>query len=84
MSKLNNISMESLSATIEKKNHEFVTDIHGKINIMKGYEAGFVNPKKGALIINKDGTNYLVEVKPILEENLPLLDAIDMYSYLLK
>ena len=70
-----NLTTEEL-AMINYNNHELITDLSAKVNLMKGYEVGYGNPKNGKMIINKDGVNYLITVEPLLNYNGKSLDEV--------
>lgn len=84
MSNLNNTSEESLKEVTEGKNYDLVTDLSQKLNLLKGYEVGYSNPKKGIFIINKEGTNYVVNVNPILKDDMSLKEAMHEFGYLFR
>ena len=68
---------------IEACNYALVTDMAMKLNLLKRYEAGYSNPRKGKMIVNKDGVNYIIEITPILED-LSFEEAIKTHSYLFR
>lgn len=71
--------------TAESQNHDLVHDMAVKLNSMKGYEVGFANPKKGIIIVNYNGQNFLVDIEPIATKGEPTLEnAMDEYSYLFR
>lgn len=71
---------EELKAT-EHSNYILITDLARKINDLKGYEAGYGSPKKGKMIINKDGMNYLIDIEPIGEGDIAEKMKRDHYLF---
>ena len=67
---------------MEAKNYDLVNDMASKLNNLKGYNVGYSNPKKGKMIINYNGENYLVDIEPI--GNGSLEDAMNEYGYVFK
>lgn len=69
---------------MQSMNYEFITNTSAHLNHLKGYEVGYSNPRKGLMIVNFNGQNYLVNVKPVGKENTPLSNAMKEYQYLFK
>lgn len=67
---------------MEAKNYGLVSDMASKLNNLKGYEVGYSNPRKGKMIVNHNGENYLVDIEPI--GNGSLEDAMNEYGYMFK
>lgn len=75
----------NIDLQVEAANYNLITDIASKLSVMKGYEAAYSNPRKGKLLVNKDGVNYIVEVTPLLQDNdLSLFEVMDKISYVFK
>lgn len=64
MNRENRFSPEELKE-VRKHNYELVTDMTRKLQNLKWYEVGYSNPRKGKMIVNFNGQNYLVDVEPI-------------------
>lgn len=67
---------------MESKNYNLVHDMAFKLDSFKGYEVGYSNPKKGKMIVNHNGVNFLVDIEPI--GNGSLEDAMKEYGYVFK
>lgn len=71
--------------TAESQNYDLVHDMATKLNSHKGYEVGYANPKKGIMIVNYNGQNFLVDIEPISTKGEPTLEsAMDEYNYLFR
>lgn len=68
----------------DERSYNLVIKVAEKLQQMKGFETAYSNPKKGVLIINLDGQNFLIEASPILEQDVPLMDAVNKYKYMFK
>lgn len=69
----------------QSQNYDLVHDMATKLNNMKGYEVGYANPKKGIMIVNFNGQNFLVDIEPIATKGEPTLEnAMDEYNYLFR
>ena len=67
----------------QSQNGDLVHDMATKLNNMKGYEVGYANPKKGIMIVNFNGQNFLVDIEPIATKGEPTLEnAMKEYNYL--
>lgn len=64
----------------EKNNYQFVADISKSLDMLKGFEVGYSNPKKGKMIINRNGINFVVDVEPIGEGTLN--EAMKNYNWI--
>lgn len=60
--------------------YNMVQDMSQALNMIKDFEAGYRDPRKGKMIINHKGVNYLVEVTPI--DELPLVDSLRINDYM--
>ena len=69
---------------MQNMNYGFVTNTSTHLNHLKGYEVGYSNPRKGVMIVNFNGQNYLVDIEPIGKENTPLSDVMKEYQYIFK
>lgn len=58
----------------ESKNYDLVVDMATKLQNLKGYEIGYSNPRKGKIIINHNGQNYLINIEPISTRGEPTLE----------
>ena len=84
MTRTDRFTPEELKAA-QSKNYDLVHDMATKLNNMKGYEAGYANPRKGVMIVNYNGQNFLVDIEPIVTKGKPTLEtAMDEYCYLLR
>lgn len=63
----------------ETANHNLITDLGMKVNMLKGYESAYSNPKKGIMIINQNGQNFLVSAEYIGEGEIS--EASKAYAY---
>lgn len=67
---------------LRSKNYDLVTDMAPLLNKMKGYEVGYSNPRKGKMIVNFNGVNYLIDIEPIGTKGEPTLEnAMHEYSF---
>lgn len=64
----------------EKANYDLVTKMSQILNLMREFEAGYSNPKKGVLIVNHNGENFLIEATSIGEGGLS--EKMKEYSYI--
>lgn len=70
---------------MQSKNYDLVHDMATKLNSHKGYEVGYANPKRGIMIVNYNGQNFLVDIEPISTKGEPTLkNAMDEYEYLFR
>lgn len=84
MNRENRFSVEELKE-MRDKNYEFVTETASILNKVKGYEVGYSNPKKGKMIVNLHGVNYMVDIEPIETNNESTLkNAMKEYSFVFK
>jgi len=72
------MSEEEISQA-EGQNYNLVCDMAQKLGMLKGYETGYSGPKKGKMIINKDGVNYLIDITPVGKGTLD--EAMKIYGY---
>lgn len=64
-------------------NYDLVTDMAAKLDNLKGYDAAFMNPRKGKMIVNFNGQNYIVDVEPInTRGNGSLQNAMKEYNFI--
>lgn len=67
------------------KNYDFVVNTANILNKMKGYEVGYSNPRKGKMIVNYNGVNYMVDIEPIGTKGEPTLgNAMKEYGFIFK
>lgn len=59
--------------------YNMVQDMSQALNMIKDFKAGYRDHRKGKMIINHKGVNYLVEVTPI--DELPLVDSLRINDY---
>lgn len=70
---------------MRSKNYAFVTETAPLLNKLKGYEVGYSNPRKGKMIINYNGVNYMVDIEPIGTIGEPTLEnAMKEYGFIFK
>ncbi len=60
--------------------YNMVQDMSQALNMIKDFEAGYRDPRKGKMIVNHKGVNYLVDVTPI--DELPLVDSLRINDYM--
>jgi len=70
------------AADLSKHNYTLINDLARKIEDLKGYAVGYGNPRKGKMIINHNGMNYVVDVEPIGEGDLS--DIMKEYDYIFR
>lgn len=66
-------------------NYSFVTETARNLNRLKGYDVAYSTPKKGKMIVNYEGQNYIVDVEPIVPKNgepMSLADAMKEYGFI--
>lgn len=84
MTRENRFTPEELKVA-QSQNYNLVHDMAAKLNSHKGYEVGYGNPRKGKMIVNYNGQNFLVDIEPIATRGEPTLEnAMDEYNYLFK
>ena len=70
---------------MQSKNYDLVHDMATKLNSHKGYEVGYANPRKGKMIINYNGQNFLVDIEPITTVGEPTIEnAMKEYNHIFK
>lgn len=83
MTRENKVSADTVEVMQAK--YDLVHDMATRLNALKGYETGYANPRKGKLIVNYNGQNYLVEVEPIFTQGDSTIEnAMKEYSYLFR
>lgn len=60
--------------------YNMVQDMSQALNMIKDFEAGYRDPRKGKMIVNHKGVNYFVEITPI--DELPLVDSLRVNDYM--
>ena len=84
MDRLNRFNEQELEQRLDL-NYSFVTGFARIVNQLKGYEVGYSSPKKGKMIINHEGQNYIVDVEPIVDpdgKELSLAEAMKRFGYI--
>ena len=72
------------SDAIGTLNYDIVTRTSDMLNKIKGYEVGYTNPRKGRMIVNFRGENFLIDISHLsvnIGENT-LDNAMKEYNYL--
>lgn len=66
----------------EHATSNLVTDMAKKLNDLKGFEAGYGNPKKGKMIVNHNGVNFIIRVEPVQCGSIE--DAMKEYDFIFR
>lgn len=64
----------------EAHNYKLVTDVYTKLKNLNGCEVGYGNSRKGKMVINFNGHNYLINIGPIQQGTLE--ETMKDHSYI--